>query len=174
MVRCCATTAMELYLPVLEGLPVRDIIRLRKDEYEHFMKFQLALRAAIKAQLREIGNDPERAAAEVQREIIDPAISDIHLRLSAEKVLWQRSKLKHRRCSAVTVIGAIEAIPLIIGTGLAAAATTVAAFHTYFDRKKDIELSDMYFLWLLEKGSYSHMRGAGKISGHHSDIRGAS
>jgi hypothetical protein len=168
-------TAMKLYLPVLEGLPVRDIICLRKDEYEHFEKFQLALRTAIKAQLAEAGNDPERAAAEVQREIIDPAISDIHLRLrAAESSLTKKISVSISVGSAVTVVGAVGAIPpvmgTLIGTGLAAGATSIAALHTYFDRKKDIELSDMYFLWLLEKASYGHMPGAGVISSRHSDI----
>lgn len=151
-------TAMELYLPVLEGLPVRDIIRLRKDEYEHFAKFQLALRSAIKAQLKEVGNDPERAAAEVQTEIIEPALSDIQLRLTAsQSSLAHKTSLSIGVGSVLTVIGAIESIPLIIGAGLTAAATTVAAFHTYFDKKKEVEASDMYFLWLLEKASNRHM-----------------
>ena len=60
--------------------------------------------------------------------------------------------------SALTVIGALDSIPLILGSGLTAAVGTVAALHTYFDRKKEVQLSDMYFLWLLEQASHGHER----------------
>jgi hypothetical protein len=162
--------AMELYLPVLEGLPVRDIIRLRKDEYEHFTKFQVAIRAAIKAQLKDTEDDPVRAAAEVQREIIDPALSDIDLRLrTAESSLAQKISLSIGVGGALTVIGALDSIPLVIGSGLTAAVGAATALHTYFDKRKDVQLSDMYFLWLLEKANHGQKRRP-----HHDRETGAS
>ncbi|MGW5416840.1 hypothetical protein [Actinomadura geliboluensis] len=148
--------ALNLHLPVLEGLPVGDIIQLREDEHEHFSAFQTALTAAMKERLKE-GGSAEKTADAVYREVIEPALSDIRRRLGAtEKSLSRKVGLGLLVGSAVTTVGSIESVPIVIGAGLAAAATGIAAAHKYFDDKKDIELSDMYFLWLLEKRYSRH------------------
>jgi len=150
-------TALNIYLPVLDGIPLRDIIRLRRDEHDHFVKFQSALRAGIKKQLSDSRADPLRAAQEVQREIIEPSLSDINMRLcAAEKSLSKKISLGVGVGSTLTMIGALASTPLIIGSGLAVAATAVASAQNYIESKKDIELSDMYFLWLLEREHRKH------------------
>jgi hypothetical protein len=148
-----AEAALNLYLPVLEDLPLSDIIRLRRDEYDHFSNFQSALRTGIKERLKGGTGDPATVAREVQREIIDPALSRINLRLTkAGSSLTKKASISIGVGTILTSIGLVESVPLIIGSGLAAAATTVGAIHSYIDSRREIELSDMYFLWLLEKG----------------------
>jgi hypothetical protein len=47
----------------------------------------------------------------------------------------------------MTTCGLLTANPLLITTGVGAVATTLPAAHKFIEDRRDVSLSDMYFLW---------------------------
>jgi hypothetical protein len=84
-----ADVAFHLKLPVLDGVEPELLLKIRRDESEHFEAFRDSLRGAIRERLDgQKTGDPQKIAKEVKREIIDPALNDIERRLmEARKVL---------------------------------------------------------------------------------------
>ncbi|QUF02546.1 hypothetical protein KCV87_24160 [Actinosynnema pretiosum subsp. pretiosum] len=141
--------AAHLKLPFLTGLSASDFTRLRSEHWDDFLKFRAALTAAIRETLKdEKTGSPDRIAAQIQRDFIEPALAEI-----ARKVRSNTRSTVFKSIAGVTVgsavaaFGALTAMPLLITAGVTAAATPLVQAYKYFDEKRDIELSDMYFLW---------------------------
>jgi hypothetical protein len=49
--------------------------------------------------------------------------------------------------TAAAAVGLLTSTPLIIATGVAAAANPLVQVYRYFDDRQSAELSDTYFLW---------------------------
>jgi hypothetical protein len=145
-----ADVAFHLSLPILEGIEPELLLRIRHDEHDHFEAFRTKLRLAIKERL-ERTDEPDAAdvALEIRRDVIDPALNDIERRLKAARKLMQRkARLNLGLGSLVTSCGVLTANPIITGAGVAAMiGTSVTAGNKYLEEKRDIALSDMYFLW---------------------------
>lgn len=148
--------AFELELPVLSDLPIREIVKIRQDEFECFLKFRHALTAAIK-ECAASGVSNREAADRVCEEFIEPAIVDIAARLrSAERTLNKSAGAAAVLGALVTTAGVLTAVPLVVEGGIAAVGFSVPALQKYFDKKGSVELSDMYFLWRLEERAAKH------------------
>lgn len=148
--------AFELNLPVLSELPVRDVIRLRADETEYFLKFRDALEVAIRERLA-AGESARDAASKIEKEIIEPALNDIAARLrSAERAVDRKIGAAIGFGAVAATVGVIGGAPLVVGAGVAAMGTSVSAAQKYFDDKGSVELADMYFLWRLETLAAKH------------------
>jgi hypothetical protein len=148
--------AFDLRLPVLEELPIRDIVRIRQDEWEYFESFRHALTRAIAERLSSDPTSPS-IAEEVKRDVIDPAVLDIAARLrSVERVMDKKIYAAIGVGDLVTTVGVLTAAPLIVGAGVVAFGSSLQAVQKYFEDKGAIELSDMYFLWQLEMAASRH------------------
>jgi hypothetical protein len=146
--------AFDLVLPVLDTLPIRDVIRLRQDEWEYFDRFRSSLTQAIEERLS-TGESSAAVAADVARSVIEPAINDIDRRLHvAQRVLDRKLGASAVFGGAVTTIGLLAGAPLIVGAGIAAMGTSLSAAYKYFEDKGSIELNDMYFLWRLQQPAH--------------------
>jgi hypothetical protein len=143
--------AFDLYLPVLEDLPINDVARLRRDEWEYFEAFRQALLYAIEQRLHD--GSPSLAVAErVAREVLDPALADLDKRLRvAERVATRKSAASIAIGGVVTTVGLLTGAPMVTAAGVAAMGTSVAAAHKYFEERGLIESSDMYWLWHLHR-----------------------
>jgi hypothetical protein len=151
-----ADIAFDLRLPVLNGVPIRDIVKIRQDEQECFLKFQHALTTAIKARIAD-GDSSEAAAERISNDIIEPALIDIAARLrSARKTLRKKIGVGVGIGALVTTAGCLAGVPLVVGTGVVAAGTSVPSLQKFFDSKGSVELSDMYFLWRVA-GKAGHL-----------------
>ncbi|WP_204072791.1 hypothetical protein [Planotetraspora phitsanulokensis] len=144
--------ALELGLPFLNGVPVKDLIQIRNDEYLSFEKFRTSLRKAIKEKVTSATEGgPTEVANEISRDIVLPSLNEIALKLNkAQKVLTKKSALSVGVGVAATMIGAIAGIPLLLPAGVASALLPSAHYMKYLEEKRDIELADMYFLWKLQ------------------------
>lgn len=143
--------ALSLNLPVLSDLPAREVIAMREDHKEEFEKFRAALRAAIRERLEDHGEtDPTVTATRVMRDYIRPALADIEVQMKASK-RSVATKLGVTTAVGVTSasVGLLVAMPLVLGSVAATSAGIVHHATKFIDERRDVELSDMYFLWRL-------------------------
>ena len=142
--------AFNLQLPVLEGIPPEILIKIRNDQQPHFEKFRQSLRLAIKERLNVLERSNATAIAEeIRKDVIIPALSDIEVRLNgARDSVTKKAGLSIILGTLSTTFGLLSANPVAIGAGVTAAVGgTLAAGQKYIEEKRDVTLSDMYFLW---------------------------
>jgi hypothetical protein len=147
--------ALNLRLPVLTGASAKEILRFKSDENAQFERFKSALRTAIREQISRAGSSsPEEIAQAVIEEYINPELAEIKRGLEVTRRRLARQVNAGIAVGGATVTaGAIASIPLVIGTGVAAIATTVPQIYKYYDGRSKLEMSDLYFLW---KASLRH------------------
>ncbi|GAQ54555.1 hypothetical protein a10_04368 [Streptomyces acidiscabies] len=150
--------ALSLQLPILSQLPVRDIVRMRQDEWDAFERFRNALKVSIKERVSQ-GISTLEASEEILDDVITPALNDISQRLRVT------GKKLERKLGAASLfgtvgmtVGLLSGMPLVVGGAVAATITSLPALQRYFDDKGEVELSDMYFLWKLEQRHGGHRR----------------
>ena len=141
--------ALNIRLPSLTRLSAKEVLRLRKDEWPDFERFRSALRVAIREQVDRSGSgSPEEIAQSVIDEYVEPELADIERELrSIRRTLIRKVDANIAIGGTAVSVGAIVSVPLVIATGVAALAASVAQIHRYFDDKREVELSDLYFLW---------------------------
>jgi hypothetical protein len=142
--------AFNLSLPVVDGLPVKELLAVRAAEQDAFETFRDSLTRAIKERLAS-GGDSEPAdkiAGEIQEDVIEPALHEIKRRLHvAENALVKSHRYNIVVAGLATVCGLIGALPLAIPLAVGAVAGAVTVESKFISDKKNISLSDMYFLW---------------------------
>jgi hypothetical protein len=153
------TLAFHLNLPTLHGVEVRTLLKIRSDERPAFEKFRRALVQAMDdrlannkaANLQEIAN-------EIRRDVLDPALDDIELRLKrAAGALTEKAATSIAIGSLPTICGLYTATPLLIAAGITPVITTlINATHKYIEEKRDVALSDMFFLWEAQRHALRH------------------
>lgn len=141
--------AARLQIPFIEGLRAYDFLKLREESWEEFARFRASLTVAIKESVEKAGDaSPDEIATKVRRDFIEPAIADIVRKLKANRKLTIiKSAAGLSVGAAVAAVGSLTAMPLLLAAGVTAAATPLAQVYKHFDDKRDIELSDCYFLW---------------------------
>ncbi|MFD0972778.1 hypothetical protein [Plantactinospora endophytica] len=143
--------ALSLRLPFLEGLKAADIILLMQDERPSFERFQASVRRAIAEKVEKAGDvDPATIGESVMRDHIRPALAEIEQSMkSAKRAFAKKASAGIGLGAALVTAGLIAAIPVIIGAGVAAAATPLVDLKKLFDDQSSVESKDMYFLWNL-------------------------
>jgi hypothetical protein len=150
-----AEIALNLALPVLEGVPAAELIRVRQAEALSFERFRQSLRLAIQDRLTNSQATPAQLATEIVDDVVNPALYDIQQRLSAaQDVLVRKSAVSIGVGAISTTIGLIAGMPLLLPAGVAWALLPGQHYMKYLEEKRDIELSDMYFLWRQEHYAY--------------------
>jgi hypothetical protein len=141
--------AFALGLPVLRGIDPATVIRLRSDEHAAFERFRRALRTAVSERFRSAA-DPraEVLAGEIQADLIVPALYDIEGRLeSARSALAKKASVNLSLGAIATACGLFANEPILTAAGLGGAVGALTALHKHVDEVREVELSDMYFLW---------------------------
>lgn len=149
--------AFHLNLPILKGLSPKVLLKIRQDEKPHFEKFRQSLRLAIKERLENASSEKvSEIAEEVRKDVINPALSDIELRLKvAKNAMTKKAGLSITLGVLATTYGLLTVNPIVAGVGVTAAlGGTLTAGQKFIEEKHDITLSDMYFLWQAMKHSH--------------------
>jgi hypothetical protein len=142
----------QLQLPVLEGIPARDLIAIRLKESEYFENFRDALRRAARER---IGLGPDISATliadEIRTDLVEPELARIKARLAAsESTLAKKVGVGLFLGTVATTCGVLYGLTpemaISAGTGTAITATAVAGLK-HLDSKEEVSLNDMYFLW---------------------------
>jgi hypothetical protein len=149
-----ASVAFELNLPVLDGVSIETLLALRQDESPYFERFRAALRRAIREKIDSgKARSPDKIAEEIKKDVIQPALSEIEikLRLSLKSLVF-KGMSGVGLSSVMTIAGVCLNHPLLTAAGLAPAlVTTINATQKYIEERRDVKLSDMYFLWEAHK-----------------------
>ena len=143
--------AFHVELPTAAGRDLREVLKLCRDEADSRKAFQAALRRAMKERLSaSAGKNAVRAdavAQEVRQDVIDPALASISNRLKASKRLLMRGSATSLGIVAITTtVGMVTNVPVEFA-GLVGALLGAPDIQRTLSDRKDIELSDFYFLW---------------------------
>jgi hypothetical protein len=141
--------AFEITLPLLQNVPVHELLALRRDEADHFERLRIALRRAIQRKLDSGERDREAVARAIRTDIIEPELNHIRSELGAAKRLLQK-----RAARDAIIGGAITTFGFVFGMGaasllglLAPAALSGRTVDDYWGSQRDVEMKDLYFLW---------------------------
>jgi hypothetical protein len=146
--------ALNIRLPFLRQVPVKEVLKYREDNWASFEVFRSALRQAIRAQIEQAGSKSPRAIANaVVEEYIQPEIAKIELELATTKKTLSRKINAHIAIGGAAVsVGAVANMPLLIAaTATAAAASIAQIINKNADSRQPIEAAPMYFLWKMQK-----------------------
>ena len=109
------TLAFHLDLPTLHGVEVRTLLKIRSDETPAFEKFRRALVKAMEDGLaNNKGANISEIANEIRRDVLEPALNDIELRLKrATGSLATKAASSIAISSLPTICGLYTATPLL-------------------------------------------------------------
>jgi hypothetical protein len=146
-----AEVAFNLVLPVVDGLPIKELLALRDSEHDAFEGFRDSLTRAIKEKVSTADgavDDVADLAKELEGDVINPALHRIERRLHAAEGLLRKNHRYNIAIAGLTTICGVYTSP-DIAIALAAVALTGTGMveSQYATEKRDIRLEDMYFLW---------------------------
>ena len=153
-----ADVALELSLPILDGIPLKELLTIRDGERAQFQRFRAALRTAMEERLAvaKEGDDPADIADAIVRDLVEPELAGIQVRLeAAARAMRRKSAIGLGVGSVVATVGTLLGVPLVLGAGIATA-TTIQPIYAYFDEGQKIESEDMYFLWKVQRATDRH------------------
>jgi hypothetical protein len=143
--------AFNLNLPVVDGLPLKELLALRDAEQDTFAAFRDSLNRAFKERLATVevaGVEADSIAREIQMDMVDPALHKIEQRLHAAQGVLRRKHIYNIGVAGLaTVCGIFGEVPLASALGVAAVVGGIAAESKLTEEKRDIALEGMYFLW---------------------------
>lgn len=150
--------AFQLELPVVDGLDARTLLKIRNDEKLSFNRFHRALLAAINERLAaNANNNARKIANEIYKDILEPALADIELRLKAATRSLRKKAGISLAIGVPTIYGLYTVNPLLIAAGVAPLVTSVHnAVHRCIEERGNVALSDMFFLWQAQKHALKH------------------
>jgi hypothetical protein len=150
--------AFELGLPFLQGIDLRTVLKLRLDESEAFERFRRALRKALNERVRSATKSSAQAIAqEIEEDLIRPSIDGIKSRLrSAQRALAKKAALNLSLGALATACGLLTGQLILTTSGLGVAFGALNAEHKYIDERRELEFSDMYFLWRVRDTHARH------------------
>lgn len=146
---------LTLSIPVVAGLAPSELLQLRDEHRDEFQRFRAALVAAIRDQLKRLGNDedPKTVARAVKRDFIEPELAAIERRMRASRRAMSTKLAQNVSVGAVAVsIGVIANLPLLLSAGVAiSAAGSIAHLNKWTDNVQEVQLNDLYFLWRVAR-----------------------
>jgi len=145
--------AVTLELPALDGASARDLLSLRHDEPAEFDAFRGALVKTIEERIRAL---PHENAAQVGQSVVDdvltPAIAGLELRMQrSARLLGARSAAAVTAGGLLTTIGLLAFAPLAVPGLVLASGGLVANYADFLKDRRDVDLSDLHFLWRADK-----------------------
>jgi hypothetical protein len=150
--------ALEVGLPILRGVDLKRLIKLRRDEKPHFDRFRVALRKAMRERLESSDqSDLPKVAREIVQDLLQPEIRRIENALrSANKLFLSKAGQTIVLGALSTVVGLFVGNPLLtaalVAAGLSPSATTLLnAAHRRSEQRQEVKLSNMYFVWKAQK-----------------------
>lgn len=146
--------AFNIPMPFIDGLSTKEMLRIREQESASFEVFRSAIRKAIAERVK-VAEDGERAfdiAIEIAEDVIGPALADIENRLNATlRSLVRGASIGLAVGGTVATVGLLTAFP--VAGPIAGAVLALPDIRNYLNARRDVETSEMYFLWKLSQKS---------------------
>ncbi len=150
--------AFHIPIPMVENLPLEDLMKIRREEQSEFQAFQVALRMAIEERLKALpGADPLTIGESVYDDILNPALISMERRLQkSTEVFAKRSAVAIVVGTVMTTVGLLALAP-VVAPGIAiGVGGLVANYHELLKDKRDVQISDLHFLWTLSSRMSPH------------------
>jgi hypothetical protein len=147
--------AFNLHLPVIDDIPIAELVDLRRKEQDRFVLFRQALSEAIRERsVVAEGTSASDVAEEIERDVIQPALAAIRLRLTETvNVLNRRHYMSAAVAAFGTVCGALGVDPLAVGATVTAIAGGSASEVKAIEDRAEVARDPMYFLWQASQAS---------------------
>jgi hypothetical protein len=143
--------AYNLLIPIVENLPLKELMALRRDELGEFQAFQAAIRKAVEERLKATpAENAYQVAQSVYDDVIEPALIDMERKIDkAAEIFVKRSVAAVTVGTIMTTVGLL-AFPPIAAPGIVIGTSAfLANYHELLKDKREVELSDLHFLWRL-------------------------
>jgi hypothetical protein len=152
------SVALSLELPMFVGATAKQVLHLRESHRPEYAKFRAALTKAIQERIAlKDEADERRIATRLHSEFVAPALADIEAKLKTSLgAMSAKAASGIVIGGALTTVGVLTGMPLLIGSGAATAASVTLSLNKFFDDRREVRLSDMYFLWLASKRLHGH------------------
>ena len=150
--------AFNLQLPMVESLPISEILKIRNDHAAEYQAFRAALRKAIEERIKALPDkDADSIADSVYEDILEPEIIRLQRKMDAAVAIAGKRSLATAFVGAtVTTVGLTSFAP-IAATGIAISATAgLAAYLDWLKDKKEVQMSDLHFLMKLDRAAVAH------------------
>lgn len=148
-----------LELPVIDGVPTRELIAIRNENGQYFDAFQLALKNAANDLIANAADEatPESIARQIESDVIEPELIQIRrkLRVAADS-LTIKSAVGFPVGALGTIVGLLDKLPaaatvLASTVAVGGLAALLTDYKKYVDDKSGVRMYDMYFLWEAER-----------------------
>jgi hypothetical protein len=150
--------AINLSLPVLKSVPIKEVLNFRKHEAADFHAFRSALRTAIRERIYALpGADAEQVANSVYEDVLEPML--INLDRKAKKAVDLLGKMSIGSAAlgaALTTVGLLTLAPVAIAGVTIGAGGLLTSYHGWLKDRREIELADLHFLWQLNNKAARH------------------
>ena len=155
-----ADAAFNMSLPFIDSLSVKELLAIRSHEAADFQAFRSALKSAIKTRVDSMSEDDSgRMAQSVIDDVLEPALIDMDRKLiRAGEALAKRSAAVVVVGSVLTTVGLLAFAPLVAPGIIVGAGGLVTNINDYLKDRKEVKLSDMYFLWRLSDRFAKHSK----------------
>lgn len=149
-----ADVALNLDIPMIHNVPPGDLLTLRRTEPLEFTAFRSALSSAIEKRIALMPEDPAPSVANsVVDDILIPEIAKLGRQMEkSSNALTRRSTAVVAASGIVTTIGLMSFAPLVVPGLILAAGGGVAVYNDYIKDAREVEMSDLYFLWRMGSG----------------------
>jgi hypothetical protein len=140
---------------VIDDIPIAELVDLRRKEQDRFVLFRQALSEAIRERsVVAEGTSASDVAEEIERDVIQPALAAIRLRLTETvNVLNRRHYMSAAVAAFGTVCGALGVDPLAVGATVTAIAGGSASEVKAIEDRAEVARDPMYFLWQASQAS---------------------
>jgi len=145
----------DMRLPILEGIPIPDLVALREEQASSFESFRVALAAAVSERMT-VDTDVDGITDRIMKEVISPALNDIDRQLEVVRSgLVRRTASKAVQTGVLaTSVGLLSGSPtraVIVGGAGATASAAKSVLENKANKMQAVTLSDMYFLWTAQR-----------------------
>jgi len=146
-------TLLDIHLPVVEGLPLVELLALRESYEEELLQFRGALSRAVRERATS-GEAISDIPNSVLSEEVLPLLGEIDTKLkSAQRSLSINAGLAIGVGAVVATVGLMASAPLVIAAGLAAMGTSMKDTREYVAATNEVALSDVHFLWRVRRAA---------------------
>lgn len=115
--------ALNLTLPIVQSLPIKEILSLREHEAAKFHAFRNAIRVAITERLKALPNaDAYQVAESVYEDVIEPALVALDRKVNKAANLFGKSLLTTVAVGSVVATVGLLAFAPIVAPGIVIAA----------------------------------------------------
>src|SRR5262249_54009423 len=133
--------------------PIKEVLSFRENEAVDFQAFRAALRMTIEERIKALPEaNAEQIADSVYRDVLEPQIIALERKTAkAADLLSKRAMATFAIGSIVTTVDLLAFTPLVAPGIVIAAGGTLANYLEWLKDRKEIELSDLHFLWRLDE-----------------------